>query len=669
MSGRRADAGVPGARVWVLAILVLSLMGTLVGRLGQVQIGEQAAYRRAATMVNTRTTVQPAERGRILDRNGVPLVDNTSETVVTVDRAVLADAPDGGRGLLRRVAGVLGVAFDRLWARTYLCGTAGAAPAPACWGGSPYVPLPLLVGADARRALSLLERPDEYPGIGVGATPVREFPQQATVNAAQVLGYLARSTPQDIAASHGSVTDQDLVGRSGLEKQYDAQLRGTPGHTTVAVDPRGVVTGIVSQVAPVPGRDLVTNLDVRVQAVAEAALRRAVAAARTRGHRADSAAAVVLDTATGGVLAAASYPTYDPDVWTGGISARALAGLTAPAAGLPLIDRVTSASYPPASTFKAVSLPAAISAGNALDGTYDCTSSYRIGNRTFANYESHAYGRISLTKAIEVSCDTIFYDFAYRSWLAQGGLAATTDAHDPFVAMAHAFGLGAPTGIDLPGEWSGRIPGRTWKRETWAQTRTDTCRRASTGYPEVARTDPARAAYLKGLAVENCQAGFEFRAGDAANFAIGQGDIAVTPLQMARAYAAIANGGVLWTPQVARGWRSGSGPLEPLAPRAQATVRFPAGTLGFLHGALQQVVTGGTAKGAFAGFPLAQWPVAGKTGTAEAFGAQDSAWFVSYAPATKPRYAVAVVISQAGTGGDAAAPAARQIYDVLRTLR
>jgi penicillin-binding protein 2 len=668
VTGRRDGLRAGSSRLWVLGLVVLALIGTLVGRLGQVQVRDHAAYERAAATLNTRTTAQPALRGRILDRNGVPLVDNTAQTVVTVDRKVLADAKDGGRALVARVAMVLGVPFDRLWARTSLCGTPGAPPAPACWGGSAYVPVPLLVGADPRRALSLLERPDLYPGIDVAAAPVREYPEKRTVNAAQVLGYLAPATARDVAAAHGQVGDLDLVGRTGLEKQYEQQLRGTPGRTTVAVDPRGVVTRVLSRVAPVPGRDLVTTLDVRVQAAAESALRRAVAAARRRGHRADGAAAVVLDITTGGVLASASYPTYDPDVWTGGIGAQALATLVAPASGQPLVNRVTSAVYPPASTFKVVSLPAAVRAGNSLSGTYDCASSYRIGNRTFANYESHAYGPISLTKAIEVSCDTIFYDFAYRSWLAQGGLAAPSDVNDPFVAMAHAFGLGADTGIDLPGERSGRVPDRAWKRQTWAATRTDTCRRASTGYPEVARTDPPRAAYLKALAVENCRSGFEFRAGDAANFAIGQGDIGVTPLQMARAYAAIANGGVLVTPHVARGLRPPGGSFQPVAPGPTASVAFPAGVLPFLHQALQGVVSRGTAAGAFTGFPLARWPVAGKTGTAEAFGSQDSAWFLSYAPATKPRYAVAVVISQAGTGGEAAAPAARQIYDVLRTL-
>lgn len=655
------------ARLWVLGLVVVSLMGALLGRLGQVQIGEHADYQRAAETVNTRTVSEPALRGRILDRNGIPLVDNTSETVVTLDRAVIADSADGGRALLQRVAGVLEVPVQQLVDKVHVCGTPGAPPAPACWGGSPFVPVPLVTGADPTRALSLLERPDVYPGIAVVAAPVREYPQQGTVNAAQVLGYLGRSTAAEVESTQGLVGDLDLVGRSGLEQQYDTELRGTPGRTTVAVDPRGVVTAQVSQQAPVTGRDLVTHLDVRVQRAAEAALRSAVISARSRGLKADGGAAVVLDTTNGAVLAAASYPAYDPDVWTGGISESALGGLTRPQAGTPLISRVTSATYPPASTFKAVSLPAAVAAGNSLTGTYDCTSSYTIGNRRFANYESRAYGRIGLRKALAISCDTIFYDFAYRSWLAQGGLAAKSDARDPFVRMADSFGLGRPTGIDVPGEQAGRIPDREWKAATWRDTKDDTCRRARSGYPEVARTDPARAKYLSALAVENCQSGFAFRAGDAANFAIGQGDIAVTPLQMARAYAAIANGGTLWTPQVASGFQ-GPGGHQRLGPTAAAKVSFPPGTLAFLRDSLRAVVSEGTAAGAFRGFPLRDWPVAGKTGTAEAFGAQDTAWFVSYAPAIRPRYAVAVVVSQGGTGGETAAPAARSVYDVLRTL-
>ncbi|GAB3079042.1 penicillin-binding protein 2 [Pedococcus soli] len=655
------------ARIWVFGLVALSLVGTLVARLGQVQIGDHAQYERAAATLNTRTVTEPAVRGRILDRNGLPLADNSTRTVVSVSRGVLADAGDGGRALVRRIATALQVPFDELWGRTQLCGAKGAPPQPVCWAGSPYVPVPLVSGADPARALGLLEHPDRFPGVTVGAQPVRDYPQ-STVNAAHVLGYLGRASESDVASSRGAVTGLDLVGRAGLEQQYDAQLRGVPGSDTVSLDPRGVVDGQVSSTAPVPGKDLVTNLDARVQSAAESALRSAATSARTRGFRADSGAAVVLDVTNGAVVAAASYPTYDPAVWTGGISTKALAALTDASAGTPLVSRVTAGAYPPASTFKVVSIPAAVEAGNDLRGTYQCGSSYTIGNRRFANYESRAYGPIDLRRAIVVSCDTIFYDFAYRSWLAQGGLDAKSDAADPFVAMAKELGLGAATGVDLPGEQAGRIPDRAWKQATWAATRTDTCARARTGYPEVAATDPGRAAYLRSLAVENCRTGFQFRAGDAANFAIGQGDTTATPLQMARVYAAIANGGTLWTPQVAKGFEAPGGALEPVPPKAAGKVTFPAGTLAFLQDALVGVVRQGTGVEAFRGFPLDQWPVAGKTGTAEAFGKQDTAWFVSYAPADKPRYAVAVVVSQGGTGGATAAPAARRIYDVLRTL-
>jgi penicillin-binding protein 2 len=657
-------------RTWVFGLVVLSLMGTLLGRLGQVQLTQHDDYVAAAETVNTRVVTEPAVRGRILDRNGTPLVDNASEAVVTIERETLVEADDGGKALVGNVAQAIGRPFDQLWGRTRDCGTAGAPPPPVCWGGSPQQPVPVAVGVDPVRALSLLERREAFPGVDVQARPVRDYPARGRAAAPHVLGYLARATAEDVAAGGGLVGDSDLVGRSGLEQQYDRVLRGTPGRTTVAVDPRGVVTRTLAVEPPVPGRDVRTHLDLRVQEAAEDALADAVRTARTRGWKADAGAAVVLDVRDGGVVAAASHPAYDPTVWTGGITERELATLTDPKAGTPLVSRVTAAGFAPASTFKAISLPAAVAAGNPLGGTYDCASSYRIGNRAFRNFESRAYGPISLREAMVVSCDTVFYEFAYRSWKAQGGLAAKDDARDPFVRTARRFGLGAATGVDLPGEQSGRIPSREWKRQTWQEARDDTCERGRTGYPEVAATDGARAAYLTSLARENCRTGFQFRAGDAANFSIGQGDIAVTPLQMARAYAAIANGGTLWRPQVAQAFVAPDGAAEePVAPHRDGSVGLSRSMLAFLQDSLEGVVTEGTAKGAFAGFPLTAWPVAGKTGTAEVYGSQDTSWFVSYAPADKPRYAVAVVVSQGGTGGETAAPAARRIHEVLRTLR
>jgi penicillin-binding protein 2 len=650
-----------------VALVVGLLFITLFGRLGQVQLTQHADYTAAAAKLNTRVIVVPAVRGRILDRTGRPLADNTSLTVVTLERRAVAESEDGARALLTRVAATLKRPVGELLARTHLCGDAGAPPAPACWAGSPQVPIPIASGVDPKRALSLVERPDLYPGIAVEAVPVRRYPAPLGVNAAHLLGYLGRATEKEVSAPDSPVTSDDLVGRAGLEQQYDTALRGTPGRTVVSVDPRGLVTGVVSRVDPVPGRDLVTSIDASVQVVAEKALARELAAARKRGLPADSGGAVVLDVRTGQVVASASAPTYDPNVWTGGISGKEYAALTAPSAGTPLLSRVTAAATAPASTMKALSVPAAVAAGNSLTGTYECGSSYRIGNRAFKNFESRAYGPITFHKALEISCDTVFYDVAYRSWLALGGLKGA-DAKDPFITTVRDFGLGRRTGIDLPGESAGRIPDRTWKRAVWDETKDQTCKRAKSGYPEVAKDDPSRAAYLKSLARENCESGAQFRAGDAANFAIGQGDVATTPLQMGVAYAAIATGGVVRTPRVGvRTVDPVSGAAQQIRPGPTHRARLPKDVAAYVQDGLRAVVVSGTGEQAFSGM-AADWPVSGKSGTAEVFGRSDTSWFESYAPASKPRYVVSVAVSQGGHGSETAAPISRSIHEALRRL-
>jgi penicillin-binding protein 2 len=376
-----------------------------------------------------------------------------------------------------------------------------------------------------------------------------------------------------------------------------------------------------------------------------------------------------MDVTTGAVVAAASYPTYDPNLFSGGIRAGDLERISAPANGVPLRSRLTAETFPPASTFKVISVPAAVSSGASLRGRYDCSPTFRVGNHVFNNYESRGYGSIDLHRALVVSCDTVFYRLAYDAWMRQGGVSAPVTVPDPFVATAKAFGLGRPTGIDLPGEAAGRVPDRAWKRDHWEASRVPTCERARTGYPELARRHPARADYLRTLAVENCATGYQYRAGDAVNFAIGQGDLAVTPVQLAAVYAAIANGGTLWRPRVAAGVRGATGKLEPFPAERLGTVPLRRDVLAYLRSALLDVPRpGGSAASAFAGFPLDAYPVAGKTGTGEVYGRRATAWFAAYAPATKPRYAVVVVVSQGGSGSKVAAPAVRQIYDAIRAL-
>ncbi|WP_377643529.1 penicillin-binding protein 2 [Oryzobacter terrae] len=660
----RRGAAVQGRFLAVVALVVLCF-GSLVGRLGQVQLVGHSDFAAAAAALDTRTLVVPALRGRILDARGLPLADNRTSTVVTIERRVIVGRPDRAASLVREVAQVVGLPAEQLLGRTWLCGEDGAPAAPACWAGSPQVPVPLAEDVDPTHALTLVEQPERFPGVVVESRPVRTYPRPLGTSAAQLIGYLGQVRADEVGAATG-LTAEDLVGRAGLEEQYDDVLRGTPGRTVVSVDPRGLVTGVVSRTEPVNGRDLLTSIDARIQASAEKALAQQVAAARTRGWAADSGAVVVLDPRSGAVAALASAPTYDPNVWTGGISATDYAALTDSRAGTPLLSRAIGVELAPASTLKPASVTASVKAGNPLRGTYDCPSSSRIGNRVFHNHETKGRGHISFATAIQISCDTVFYRTAYDAWRAQGGLTARTDAPDPFAEVAKGFGLGARTGIDLPGESSGRVPDRASKKASWEATKDQLCARARTGYPDV--TDAKHAAYLKQIAVENCADGWVVRPGDVANFSIGQGDVATTPLQVAVMYAAIANGGTVVTPRVGSASVDAlTGDREDVAagPRRRSPMSAEVGA--YLRGALRSAVTAGSVRGRFAS--MTDWPVAGKTGTGEVVGKRDTSWFVSYAPADEPRWVVSVVVSQGGPGARTAAPVARSVHETLRSLR
>jgi penicillin-binding protein 2 len=646
-------------------LLVVLAFGALVGRLGQVQLLGHEDFTTVFSL-DTRTIVVPALRGRILDRHGRPLADNRASTVVTVERRVLSESSDRGEALVRRVAGVLGLPAADLLGRTWLCGEEGAPPAPACWAGSPQVPVPLAEDVDPTKALSLVEQPERFPGVAVESRPLRTYPRPLRVSAAHTLGYLGQVTQTEVDGQ-GDLAAEDLVGRAGLEQQYDDVLRGTPGRTVVAVDPRGLVTGVVSRTDPVPGRDLVTSLDATVQAAAERALATGMAGARKRGWAADTGAVVVLDARSGAVAALASAPAYDPNVWNGGVSEDAYARLTDPRAGTPLLSRAVGVELAPASTIKPASVTAAVRAGNPLGGRYPCPAAYTIGNRAFHNYETRAHDPMSFHRAIVISCDTVFYRVADQSWKALGGLRADAGVRDPFVEVTTGLGLGSRTGIDLPGEAPGRIPDREWRRARWEATRNDTCARAKSGYPDI--IDRSRAAYLQTVARENCADGWQFRAGDAANFAIGQGDVAVTPLQMAVMYAAFANGGTVVTPRI------GASLVDPVSGRSQKVAAglrreapVPPKVGAYVRSALREAVVSGTGRAAFSGM-ASDWPVAGKTGTGEVLGKRDTSWFVSYAPAHRPTWVVSAVVTQGGTGGSTAAPVARVVHETLRDLR
>ncbi len=370
-------------------------------------------------------------------------------------------------------------------------------------------------------ALQIMERREDFPGVTAELTAVREYPQPLGANAAHELGYLGPVTDEELAAravandrrgarNETVLQGTDLIGRAGLEREYDDDLRGRPGVRTLTVDHEGGVSGVLSETQPTPGNYLVTTIDAEVQAEAEKQLHAAIMRARQTGDinkgyatklKADSGAVVVMDVRTGGIVAMASWPTYDPNIWVGGISGKDYKAITSKKNHYPNQSRAFQGEFAPASTFKAVTLPAAVRAGYSVNGSYNCPSSYSIGGAPKRNYESQGYGVISMLRAIQVSCDTVFYKFAYETWLRMGGLNAKKKAKDPFTEMAKAFGLGRPTGLDLPSESDGRIADRAWKRAYWKATKDFYCAKAKTGYPEVARQDPQRAA-LPAAAVE-----------------------------------------------------------------------------------------------------------------------------------------------------------------------
>ncbi|GGU86411.1 penicillin-binding protein 2 [Streptomyces litmocidini] len=650
-------------RLVVIQILVFSLLLTLGGRLWYLQIRNGKEYTDEAKNNHVQQVVQPAVRGSLLDARGVPLADNETRLVVSASRTDLMKMKDKGKAVLTRLADVLDMKPVDVINKIRLCDSKTPKP---CWNGSPYQPIPVTDEATTQQALQIRERAEDFPGITAEPTAVRRYPAPGKARTSQVLGYLSPVTDQEIEKAKDTESPylrSDMVGRSGLERTYDKELRGKAGVTRYEVDNLGRVIGQAKNDPAVPGANVVTSIDARVQAVAEWELHNAMVEARktfdrntNENYKADAGAVVVMEAKTGRIVAMASQPDYDPNAWVGGISAKDYAALTGKDSNFPLLNRAIQGQAAPGSIFKVVSTAAAVQAGYDFDGRYPCTSSYSIGNQVFKNFESQNHGPISLGRALEVSCDTVFYALAHQQWIKDGGMKPKKNPGDWFYKTAHQFGLGAETGIDLPNEVSGRVPDRQWKQKFWEANKDWWCKYGKKG-----------GTYVQQLSYENCLEGNLMRAGDSVNYSIGQGDTLVTPIQMATIYAAISNGGTLWNPTVGKAVISPDGKrVKEIAPKSHGRLPFDAATRDLIDEALAGVATRGTAAWRFAqvGWPQDKIPMHAKTGTAEVYGKQTTSWFATY---TKD-YAIVMTISQGGTGSGASGPAVRNIYDALYGL-
>ncbi|MEV6571222.1 penicillin-binding protein 2 [Streptomyces sp. NPDC051577] len=648
-------------RLVIIQVLVFSLLLTLGGRLWYLQIRNGDEYYHEAKNNHVQQVVQPAVRGSILDARGVALADNETRLVVSASRTELMKMKDKGKGVLTRLSDVLDMTPQDVMDKVRLCDSRTPQP---CWNGSPYQPIPVTNKATTQQALQIRERPEEFPGITAEPTAVRRYAAPGGANTGQALGYLSPVTDGEITRAKDTNSPflrSDQVGRFGLERTYDKALRGKSGVTRYEVDNLGRVIGMARNDPAIPGANLVTSIDARVQAVAEFELNAAMVEARKQidrntgvPYKADAGAIVVLESKTGRVVAMASNPTYDPNVWVGGISAKDYAKLTAKDSNVPLMNRAIQGQAAPGSIFKVIPTAAAVNAGYKFDGEYPCPSSYSIGGQVFKNFESQGHGSITLGRALEVSCDTVFYALGHQQWLKDGGLKPKKHPAEIFYKTAHQFGLGAETGVDLPGEEKGRVPDRQWKQRFWAANKDGWCKTGKKG-----------GTYVELLSYENCLEGNLMRAGDAVNYSIGQGDTLVTPIQMATIYAAIANGGTMWNPTLGKAIISADGKrVEKIPPRAHGRLPVTPETLRKMDGALAGVATEGTAAWRFGGWPQKEIPMHAKTGTAEVYGKQTTSWFATYTS----DFTIVMTISQGGTGSGASGPAVRNVYNAIYGL-
>ncbi|HEV3354397.1 MAG TPA: penicillin-binding protein 2 [Acidimicrobiales bacterium] len=613
----------PRLRLGIVAIVVVSLFAALLARLWYLQVLAAPQYRTQANVNRVRTIYTEAPRGRILDRQGRVLVDNRVSDAVVVSREEL-----GSRRaeVVPRLAEVLKMqASDvqkRLDDKRY----------------SPFKPIPVATDVPKETIIYLREHQSDYPGVGGVQLTERYYPYGSL--GAHLLGWVGEINGGELATfKKKGYKEGDSIGKSGIEKVYEDDLRGKPQIERLEVDSKGRVLGSLGTTPAVQGHDVQLTLDLDVQKLAEDSLQQGLAAARgsydkqqAKHFIAPAGSVVVQDPRDGSILALASNPTYDPSVFVNGIKPELFAQLNDPASGYPLNDRAIQGQYAPGSTFKLITSLAALGHG-MIDTKYtvDDGGKIKIGNRIFKNAGGEANGRVNITRALTVSSDVFFYTLGNQFWLQRSQFG------DAMQDEARQLGMGKKTGIALPFEAAGRIPDPDTRKKLHDQN------------PK---------AFPNG----------QWFAGDNVNLAIGQGEMVVTPLQLVNAYATFANGGTVWVPRVGAAVQDQVGTkLRDIPPQAVRKLVLPPEVRDPIMQGLQGVATDprGTAVGAFAGFPFQTFPIAGKTGTAQAGNKQDTSLFVAFGPTTDPQYTVGVVMEEAGFGASAAAPVARRILESL----
>jgi penicillin-binding protein 2 len=514
-----------------------------------------------------------------------------------------------------------------------------------------FQPKPIAEFVPERVAFYLEEHADEFPGVSVVPTSVRDYPWAQAHHdpefAAHVLGYLGQIQGAELEDPRFRRYGQnDLVGRSGLEQVYEKYLRGEKGAQKFIVNADGETLRELGEVPATPGDDLVLSLDAKIQQAAEEELNAGIQRARTIVDqasgtylKADGGAVIVLDAQTSGIVAMASWPAYDPEWFVKGLTPQQNDYLFGNNKLAPSLNRVTQQIYAPGSTFKPFTALSAAKEGLAsFSSSYDCPAEYVVPGDTsgasFGNWSTSGLGYMSIAQALKVSCDTVFYDFGsqfFFNWQENQFGAGS----EPFQRDLGQFGFGKPTGVDLPLEANGIVPDAKFMLD----------------HPELYPDGP-----IPGVNIL---------------LSIGSGEMRATPMQLATAYLALANGGKICKPHLVDHIENAAGDIvKQFGSRCYGQLPYTQSQLDYIvQDGLEQVTQpGGTAGLAFSGFPLGEIPVAGKTGTAERPPFQDTSWFAAIVPAYQPKYVVIAMVEQGGFGSTTAAPIVRHVIERLYGL-
>jgi len=591
---------------------------------------ERLAARTASEALKRRER-RRGERTTRADRREIKRLEASGREARKVAVAPLPSSATGARRLYRRLGKVIGVTPRTIHKRVV-----------QQLALTPYAAVTVKTDVGSSVYNYLLERQGQFPGVRPTKTFLRSYPEKRV--GAQLFGTLAEISPEQLKLEKYREVDAGTrIGSGGIEETYDRWLRGVDGFTRVSIDARGRPRDELpaTRREPRQGNRVKLSLDLQLQRAADKAMQTAISVARSKYPDAKAGAYVAMSPTTGEVYALGSYPSYDANLFAKPLSRERYDRLNSEAEGAPLFNRALLATYPTGSVFKPVTALAGLASGQLTPGqVYNDTGKFRLGSQVRQNAKGAVYGPVNLSEAMKVSVDTYFFNLGYR---------LNEVAGRPIQTWARRLGFERRTGIDLPGEPKGLVPDARWRNAGFAAY--ERCR-AKEGL-----TQGSQAALFACGGVDR-----SWTAGDNVSLAVGQGDLQATPLQVAVAYSALANGGRILRPRLGRAVEDGAGSLvQEIDPPARRRVDIGAKDRAVIMEGLRRAASedGGTSTAVFKGFG---GTVYGKTGTVErGVNVPDQAYYAAYVNQQNRPIVVVTTIEKGGFGAETAAPAACRI--------